>query len=162
MGMKLLISDANIIIDIIAGELVESMFALDYEFATPDILYVEELDGQHPEIVQAGLRLIELQSVSVSYATKLYQNGPVPGVSINDCMALALSKQEECDLLTGDAMLKQMATMEGVTVHGTLWLVGEMLDKGCLSINDAENAYKKMLDDGSRLPLKEIKNQLDQ
>ncbi|GBE09283.1 hypothetical protein BMS3Abin11_02414 [bacterium BMS3Abin11] len=52
--------------------------------------------------------------------------------------------------------------MEGVNVHGTLWLVGEMLDNGCLSIIDAENAYKKMLDDGSRLPLKEIKNQLDQ
>ena len=52
--------------------------------------------------------------------------------------------------------------MEGATVHGTLWLVGEMLDKGCLAVVDAEKAYKKMLDDGSRLPLKEIKNQLGQ
>ena len=52
--------------------------------------------------------------------------------------------------------------MEGVNVHGTLWLVGEMLNQGCLSVADAEEAYKKMLDDGSRLPLKEIQNQLDQ
>ncbi len=51
MSKKLLISDANIIIDIIAGELVETMFALEYEFGIPDILYAEELEEQHPEIL---------------------------------------------------------------------------------------------------------------
>ena len=60
MSKKLLISDANIIIDIVAGELVEAMFSLEYEFSTPDILYVEELEEQHPEIIEAGLKPLEL------------------------------------------------------------------------------------------------------
>ena len=54
MSKKLLISDANIIIDIVAGELVDAMFSLDYEFGTPDILYAEELEEQHSGILNAG------------------------------------------------------------------------------------------------------------
>ena len=41
--MLLLISDANILIDIEAAELLKTLFKLPYQFAIPDILYVEEI-----------------------------------------------------------------------------------------------------------------------
>lgn len=37
--MLLLISDANILIDIEIGGLVAPMFSLDYQFAVPDVLF---------------------------------------------------------------------------------------------------------------------------
>lgn len=43
---RLLISDANILIDISAGSLLEAMFALDYQYGLPDVLFVEELQAQ--------------------------------------------------------------------------------------------------------------------
>jgi len=160
VSKKLLISDANIIIDIVAGELVDVMFSLNYEFGTPDILYVEELEDQHSGILNAGLKLFELKPESIDVANSYYQKNIATRVSANDCLALSLAQQEECALLTGDSKLKQLAIIEGITVHGTLWLVDMMFNNRLISVIDAENAYRKMLNDGSRLPEKEIKKQL--
>jgi hypothetical protein len=44
---KLLISDANVIIDMEVGGLIKQMFRLEYEFAVPDVLYEEELRENH-------------------------------------------------------------------------------------------------------------------
>jgi predicted nucleic acid-binding protein len=158
--MKLLISDANIIIDIAAGGLVQAMFALDYEFAVPDILYADELEAQHANILNAGLKRYELPPELVNSAIALYENTIVTQVSVNDCLALALAQAEECPLLTGDAKLKQLAISMGVTVYGTLWLVEQMLIGKHISVQNAKIAYQKMIEDGSRLPEIEIKKQL--
>lgn len=40
---QLLISDANILIDMEEGGLLEAMFQLPYDFATPDILFLKSL-----------------------------------------------------------------------------------------------------------------------
>ena len=42
--MQLLISDANILIDMEEGELLPQMFQLPYNFSIPDILFYEELE----------------------------------------------------------------------------------------------------------------------
>jgi len=107
VSRKLLISDANIIIDIMAGELVDAMFRLEYDFATPDILFEQELKDQHPEIVTAGLQVLELEPETVAYASTIYQADTAERVSLLDCMALALARQEQTVLLTGDARLRQ-------------------------------------------------------
>lgn len=44
---QLLISDANILIDMEEGELLTQLFQLPYQFAIPDILFVEELEEEH-------------------------------------------------------------------------------------------------------------------
>ena len=41
--MQLLISDANILIDMDDSGLLSSLFKLPYEFVTPDVLFEEEL-----------------------------------------------------------------------------------------------------------------------
>lgn len=160
MRKKLLISDANIIIDIVAGELVEAMFSLEYEFATPDILYAEELADQHPEILQTGLTALELTPESIIQADTYFQENRTSRVSVNDCLALSLAQQEKCTLLTGDSKLKQLAIIKGISVRGTLWLVETMFNNGLITAIDAESSYQKMIDDGSRLPVKEIQIQL--
>ena len=160
MNKKLLISDANIIIDIVAGELVDAMFGLEYDFGVPDVLYADELEAQHSDILDAGLKLLELQSESVEYANTLFEKNVSLRVSAHDCMALSLAKQEFCTLLTGDSKLKQLAMVENVSVRGTLWLVEQMIDIGHITAEEAEIAYDKMLKDGSRLPAAEIQIQL--
>jgi hypothetical protein len=55
MPGQLLISDANVLFDMDAGGLLPKMFALDYTFAVPDILFEEELHAQHPELPKLGL-----------------------------------------------------------------------------------------------------------
>ena len=45
--MRLLISDANVLIDIEEGALISSLFRLPHRIATPDLLFFEERES-HP------------------------------------------------------------------------------------------------------------------
>jgi len=137
------------------------MFALEYEFAVPDLLYAEELEQQHSDIVDKGLLVIGLTSESILAANNLFEQNNQLKVSVNDCIALSLAQQESCSLLTGDARLKQLAIIEGVPVRGTLWLVEKMIMANGVTIEQAEVAYAKMRNDGSRLPEANIKKQIE-
>lgn len=54
--MLLLISDANILMDVEVGDLVAPMFSLGYQFAVPDVLYFDELEEQHAHLLDMGLQ----------------------------------------------------------------------------------------------------------
>ena len=101
MANKLLISDANILIDMIVGGLLDDIFRLDYEFGLPDVLFEYELRENHADLPDKGLHVMALESEAVEETGSLYQRHRHSGVSVNDCMALALAKQEDCPLLTG-------------------------------------------------------------
>ena len=60
--MKVLISDANVLIDMEVGGLIQPMFQLPYQFHTPDILFEEELDEQHAYLLEMGLIKAPLSS----------------------------------------------------------------------------------------------------
>lgn len=148
--MQLLISDANILIDLEEGQLIELMFRLPYQFAIPDILFVEELEAEHDHLIELGLSLSELTGETMSYAMELIPR--YTSASRNDCFALALASQEKCTLLTGDKALRNAAETESVMVRGTLWLVELMVRQGLITIEQAREAYQRMKESGRRLP----------
>lgn len=160
MAARLLISDANILIDMEAGELLADMFRLDYRFGVPNILYEEELKDRHPELLRYGLSPMGLTPNSIAVVAELIQKYRGFGVSTNDVFALTLARQEQTTLLTGDSRLKQVCLAEGVDVHGTVWLIGEMLEANIIGHADAARAYAGMQAAGSRLPAKDIESQL--
>jgi rRNA-processing protein FCF1 len=148
--MQLLISDANILIDLEEGELLITFFQLPYQFCIPDILFYEELEEQHAHLLDLGLCIGELNIDSMLYAESLINKAAGP--SSNDCFALALSKQEKCPLLTGDRALKKLAEKESVIVMGTIWVVEQLVTHSIISKTDAEKSYAKMKQNGRRLP----------
>ena len=160
MRRRLLISDANILIDMNAGGLLRPMFQLDATFAVPNFLFEEELRGHHPELLRLGLKSLELQEQAVKYADQLVRRHIALGASINDLLALALAWQEKCPLLTGDARLRDVGKQESVEVHGTLWLVGQMVDARVIVARQTTAAYRKMQEAGRRLPWDEVEEQL--
>jgi predicted nucleic acid-binding protein len=160
VSRKLLISDANILIDMTAGGVLREIFSLDYEFAVPDVLYHEELSEQHPELPGLGLSILELGEAAIIDTAELGVKHARTGISNNDCLALALARQEACPLLTGDNALRQVSILEEVEVRGTIWLIGELLDAGVIDVDRAEAADDAMRADGSRLPWNEVEAQL--
>jgi hypothetical protein len=149
--MLLLISDANILIDMEAGKLMEQLFQLPMQFAMPDILYWEEIEPGTPGLEDQGLRILEITGEYVQYASALpgkYGTAPSP----NDYLALALAKQEGCPLLTGDQDLKAAAQAEDVPVMGTVWLLRTMVENHLLSVDEAIAALTLMKEGKRRLP----------
>jgi len=160
VGSKLLISDANILIDMIVGGLLDEIFRLDYELGLPDVLFEYELRENHADLPDKGLQVLALEETAVEDTGNLYGRHRSSGVSVNDCMTLALAKQEACPLLTGDAALRQVSILEDVEVRGTLWLVGELIEANVVTVDRAASAYDAMRADGSRLPWNEVDAQI--
>lgn len=154
----LLISDANILIDMEAGGLIEAMFRLPETFAVPDILYMEELVEDSPELPGYGLQVLSLAEETVAESERLIQAYRHP--SMNDLLALALAKQEGCPLLTGDRRLREAAEQEGVESKGTLWLIERMVEESIITVTGAADAYESMFRENRWLPKGEVTKQL--
>lgn len=158
--MRLLISDANILIDMEVGGMLASLFQLTYRFAVPDILFADELVQHHPELPARGLEVLPLAAPGVADAVSLLDRHRRTGVSRNDIFALALARQEACPLLTGDKNLRGVAAAEDTEVHGTLWLVEQMMVDKVVGLLGANAAYQNMRERGRRLPWAEVERQL--
>lgn len=156
----LLISDANILIDLEEGGVIAEFLALPEEIATPDLLFAEELADQHPDLPEMGLTLAELDGRQIERAMALVEANPK--ASRNDCLALTLAEAQACTLLTGDRALRQAAEAVGVEIHGTLWCVQQMIDAGQITPEQARGAYARMRRGNSRLPWSEVSAQLAQ
>lgn len=148
--MQLLISDANIFIDLESGSLIQKFFTLPYKFMVPDVLYYEELEDQHSNLLILGLQIGELTSESTLYAYNLAQEER--NVSANDCLALALAMQEKVPLLTGDRALRNAAENNTIIVMGTIWVVEQMIRHQILTISEARISFDAMEHNGRRLP----------
>lgn len=142
------------------GGLLRPMFRLDYRFAVPDVLFEVELRQHHPGLTRLGLRRMELSGESVRYIETLASDARAKGVGRYDLFALALSRQENCLLLTGDVLMRKLAEDEGRDVHGTLWLVEQIVNVGLIKSKRARQAYNAMRKAGRRLPWEEVEQQL--
>ena len=160
MTQRLLISDANILIDMEKGGITRQMFQLDAMFAVPNMLYEEELRADHPELPALGLQSFELSAKTVAYAEKLIVKHSHTGASINDLLALALAWQEKTALLTGDGKLRIAAAAEKIPFYGTLWLVEQLINAKILTVKQAAAAYAKMKATGRWLPWDRVERQL--
>ncbi|PWQ93101.1 PIN domain-containing protein [Leucothrix arctica] len=156
--MQLLVSDANILIDLEEGGLLTAFFDLPYEFTVPDILFYEELEEQHVHLLEMGLAVRELNSETMSYAFTLTQKASGP--SRNDCFAIALAKQEQCPLLSGDKALRKLAKKELVATNGSIWVVSRLIEEQLITVAEARVSYEKMKAAGRRLPWKIAEEEL--
>ena len=159
--MIVLVSDTSVLIDLERGGFLEAVFSLPYEFAVPDVLYRQEMEGEWGEnLVARGLRVEEISAAGVTNALRYRSARPV--LSVPDSFALALAQEREWTLLTGDGRLRELATSEQVDCHGVLWLLDRMEEGGTPGI--------QLLHDGlaaiaghprCRLPKREIAVRLE-
>ena len=107
-----------------------------------------------------GLRVEEVSEAGVGNALRYRQQRTA--LSVPDSFALALAKEREWFLLTGDGHLRELAARENVLCHGVLWLLDMM--------EEAEVPGIQLLHDGltalaahprCRLPVREITIRLE-
>jgi hypothetical protein len=156
--MLLIISDASVLIDIECSKLTTPMFSLPFQFAVPDILFVEELAERHGHLLRLGLINKTMNGDLVAEAYNLHLKYVKP--SINDMLALILAKHEGCQLLTSDKALREVGNTLNVEVHGTLWLVEQMVKNKKITVEVARVGFQRMKEFSSRLPWEEVERML--
>jgi predicted nucleic acid-binding protein len=132
------------------AHLTSQMFALPYTFATPDILFYEELEEDHPNLLDTSLKILPLTSDTIEYTKSIVLK--YPKASKNDLFALALAKQERCPLLTGDGALRKAGKQEEIQILGTIWIIDELIKHDIITKDEAMEAYDTMKDNKRRLP----------
>jgi len=121
VSRRIYVTDTNIWIDLDAGEIIQTVLRLPFQFTAPDVV-VEELKSPRGEdLVLLGLQKIELTGDEVCLVSQLASRYSAP--SRVDLFSLALAKAREGLLLTGDKALRKAAGKEKVIVHGTLWIM---------------------------------------
>ncbi len=159
--MIVLVSDTSVLIDLERGGLLEPIFSLPYQFAVPDVLYRRELAGEWGDcLVGLGLRVEEVSAAGVANALRYRAARPV--LSVPDSFALALARERQWTLLTGDAQLRELAVVEQVECHGVLWVVDRMEEARVPGIQTLRNALLAISrHPRCRLPRREIAIRLE-
>lgn len=149
--------DANILIDLHIGRVLWEVLGLPISLVAPDLV-VGELHEPSGELLVSNelLASVELPPRQVQELDDLHNT--YRGLSVSDCASLVLAKMLKVTLLSGDGELRRAATLEGLAVRGTLWLIDEMVEVEAVSHGLAMNALRLLEDrrNGRRLPRSEI------
>jgi predicted nucleic acid-binding protein len=141
--------------------LLEAVFALPHGFAVPNVLYDREMQGDSREqLRRLGLRVEEVSDAGVSNALRYRQVRT--SLSVPDSFALALAKEREWLLLTGDNVLRDLAAGENVECHGVLWVLDQLEQAGVPGLQLLHDGLSKLAGHSRcRLPAREITIRLE-
>jgi rRNA-processing protein FCF1 len=151
--------DTNVLIDFYRGEVLEALLALPFTFLVPDVIVAELEVPDGRQLLARGLQSASLTGEQVAVVMDLASLYRAP--SINDLFALVLARTRAAMLLTGDSALRELAESEGITVHGTLWLLDELVRLAILNPEQAAEGLARMLARGSRLPERECRLRIE-
>ncbi len=151
------IVDTDVLIDLHIGSLLRSVFQLPFLLIAPDVVIVELQELKGDILINHGLTSVELSGSDVQEVYRLASlyRGP----SINNLFALAAAKTTGGILLAGNEHLRKAAEGEGVSVHGTLWVLDEMVRLGMISHPAVGRALRRMLEKGRWVPWYEHQRQ---
>lgn len=123
------VNDASCLIDLKKAALLHVLLRLPYQFVVPlpiredELLDFTEQDWRMLE--DGGLTTYDLPGEEVAQVVTLKREHS--RLSANDCFALVTTTcQENGILLTGDNLLRKVATARAVRVHGVLWIIDEL------------------------------------
>jgi len=160
--MKIAVKDANILIDLANGGLVEAVLRLPYDFVTTDAVLLQlENETQWEQVrpyVEQGV--IQTMHLSGEEMQKVADDPLRDRLGIADLEVLTLAAREKGILLTGDLDLRKEAKTRQVTVHGLIWLLDRLLEKELLERAEAAKKLRLMMALGARLPADEVARRL--
>lgn len=123
------VNDASCLIDLKKAALLHVLLRLPYQFVVPlpiredELLDFTEQDWRMLE--DGGLTTYDLPGEEVARVVALKREHS--RLSANDCFAFVTTTcQENGILLTGDNLLRKVATARAVRVHGVLWIIDEL------------------------------------
>lgn len=144
------VADASVLFDLNNGCVIERLPLLPYRFVMPDAVFGELEPGFQAQLQRLGFEVGVLQPRSV---LRVYALRPqYPRLSVPDLFAFFLAQDLGAMLLTGDARLRTLGTSQGLIVHGTLWVLDELVARQALATQEALAALEMILLFGARLP----------
>lgn len=121
--MKIVINDANILIDLVKLDLLNIFSKLPFDLHTTDFVYEELNEDQKSPVSilseNGFLKIIETEEIiDFQSISELLESSS--GLSFEDCSVWYYSKKLSGILLTGDAKLRKQVSKQGIEVRGII------------------------------------------
>ena len=153
--MKIVLNDANILIDVIHIELIDVLFKISHlELKTTDFVFSELHEDQKliiQEFVDSGnLIIIESNEEDLNQISGLLSRSR--GLSFEDCSVWYFAKFNGGILLTGDGALRKKSANDGVEVRGILFVFDQLLLANLITFEFAILKINQLYNINERLP----------
>jgi len=161
--MKVLVKDANIIIDLIEIDLIDEFFRLDYDVITSDFVRNEITDEMQSSKIEKYILLGKL-AVKLLEGEELFEllrlKSKYSALSIQDCSVVYLVKRENGILLSGDRTARFAAKEQGTEYHGILWVFDRLLESKIITYNVAIAKMELLMEINNWLPAEECEKRI--
>ena len=162
--MKIVITDTNILFDVIKIGALPEFFSLDYEICTTVFVIHEIIPSPQKEMVETFIRAKKLIVYNFSEeeieAILNFDTGR-DLKRFTDKTVIWKSLQLSCPMLTGDQRMREVAEKMNIEVHGSIWIIDELVSKALISSEKAIILLEQLLMTNSRLPKDEIEERIN-
>ncbi len=162
--MKVAVKDANVLIDLEIAGLLDLWFQLGHLTTTTDLVVGQLKVGGHKETLShVSNGNITVHKCSGEFLVRAFElmtkigSGP----DIADCSVLLLAIETDAMLLSGDKPLRKGATKHQVEIHGTLWILDQLIAANLLSKPTAAAKLEHLIEQDSFYPRNECQNRLN-
>ncbi|MBN2857448.1 MAG: hypothetical protein JXN63_03515 [Candidatus Delongbacteria bacterium] len=161
--MRIVINDANILMDLADLDMLDLLSSLEYEYHTTDLVIAEVDDErQQTEIdafINKGKMIVrtftDIEIIKISAESSEYN-----GLSLTDRSVLHYSKETNGILMTGDGKLRRVAQNAELEVRGILFIFDQLVEKNVITEETAYKKLKELYAFNSRLPVSEVEVRL--
>lgn len=154
--MRIIINDANILIDLVQLDLMNEFIQLEMELKTTDFVY-EELNEEQKIVITSfidsgDIELIVTEDVE-DYDRIINIMESSSGLSFEDCSVWHYAEKLEGILLSGDGRLRKQAIANGISVRGILYIFDQLLLANLITFELAIDKIEHLYEINPRLPI---------
>jgi predicted nucleic acid-binding protein len=161
--MQIVVSDANIWIDLLEVGLADLFFRLPFEFHTSELVLGELNDLQRDLLdsyVSKGQLKIKPTDYDFIFACQTIRNTK-QSLSLADASVYLYALELAGLVLTGDMVLRKYVQSQGIETHGILWVFDCWLENRILEADQAVSYLESVMEINSRLPLEACSKRLE-
>lgn len=162
--MKIIITDTNVLFDVIKIGALPEFFSLDYDICTTVFVMHEIIPSPQKEMVETFIRAKKLTVFGFSAEEVEEVQNFNTGRDLRrftDKSVIWKSLQLNCPMLTGDQKMREVAEKMSIEVHGSIWIIDELIGKNLISTDKAITLLEQLLLTNSRLPKDEIDKRIN-
>lgn len=162
--MTLLIHDANVLIDLIEIDLLNLALELPFNMATTDLVRQEIEDPVQAHALDSCINNGKIRMITSTTHQMSAIAASMRGfssLSLADCSVLYHAAGMQGIVITGDGQLRKEAATHHIEVHGTPWILSQLVANEGISPSCAIAKMETLLEINPRLPHRECRKMQD-
>lgn len=161
--MAIAVNDANIFIDLLEIDLIDTFFELKLDLHTTNLV-LNELDYEQQIIIkkQIAKKRLKVKVLNDEELSELKEKEITSSkLSKQDVSVYAYAKELGAIILTSDRRLRIEAKSKGFEVHGILWVFEKMMEEKLIKPKKAIDKLTELMKINTWLPMDECHKRIE-